>query len=332
MISIMVLLISRTRPSWTSPFWNRAVALTAGVGVLFSLGDNWVQNAIIRNETFIRESINRLVAEDLAAGHGAPTQVLLMLDKPNRLWWRSFDILSPTIARVWFKNLDTSFRLIPWFSMTGPWASWWQIRFGSDSEGVGNAKVWGGTVPYQHIAILYVSGHTARRVTQVDRADLSDFEVEWARDQPVSWASALPAELCPLVWSADHSAIMDGWSAAERDDKGPMRWTVSKAAELSLPASCNGRSLLRIVAAYAVSQRNVEDLKLMVNGQPLVYRRGVSDGNIVYEAELDAQLVSALPLLKIELGVNQLDTVPGATRQLGIAVRQIEISPLEGHP
>ena len=44
---------------------------------LFSLADNWVQNAIVRNETFIRESVNRIVAEDLAAGHGAPTQVLL---------------------------------------------------------------------------------------------------------------------------------------------------------------------------------------------------------------------------------------------------------------
>ena len=44
--------------------------------------------------------------------------------------------------------------------------SWWRIRLGPDSEGVGNAKVWGGTVPYEQIAILYVSERTARRLIQ----------------------------------------------------------------------------------------------------------------------------------------------------------------------
>jgi hypothetical protein len=309
--------------------WNAGVGLAVAIGAVFSLGQNWVQNAIASNETFIRENMERLVAENLALGRAAPSQVLLMLDKPNRLWWRSSDTLSPTMARVWFRGLDASFRLVPWPPMTGPWASWWQIRFGSDGEGVGNAKVWGGTVPYQDIAILYVSGHTARRVTQVDRQDLSDFDVEWARDQPVSWPSIPAAGLCPLVWTVDHGGIMDGWSAAERDDKGPMRWTITKEAHLSLPASCAGRARLRVVAAYAVSKHNSESVNLKVNGQPIAYRRASSDGNIVYEAELDPRIVSASPLLKLEIGVDELDTVPGATRRFGIAVRRVEVLPAD---
>lgn len=329
MIAIAALLISRTRPSWTSPFWNGTVALTAGVGVLFSLADNWVQNAIVRNETFIRESINRLVAEDLAAGHGAPTQVLLMLDKPNRLWWRSSDILSPTIARVWFKNLDTSFRLVPWFSMTGPWASWWQIRLGSDAEGVGNAKVWGGTVPYKKIDVLLVTERTARRLVQFDQKDLTGFDIDWARQQPVRLAGVSDSELCPLTWTADRPAVMDGWSEPERDDKGPVRWTISHTAHLSLPVRCSKGVRLHLVAAYAVTTGNLNSLKLSLNGRPIQYRRGSEDGDTVYEADLDAQALASSPLPTLQIAVDHLDQPVKGNRRLGIAIRRVEIVPTD---
>jgi len=105
-----------------------------------------------------------------------------MLDEPNRRWWRSDDVLSPVIARVWLRGHDTSFRLVPWFGLKSH--SWSRIRFGPDSEGVGNAKVWGGTIPYQEIAILHVIGRTAWRVAQLDPEDLVGFDIEWARDKP----------------------------------------------------------------------------------------------------------------------------------------------------
>ena len=118
---------------------------------------------------------------------------------------------------------------------------------------------------------------------------------------------------------------MDGWSEPERDDKGPIRWTISRAAHLSLPARCDGPLLLRVVAA--VSDRKVEGLQLSVNGRPLPYRRTARDGNIVYEAELDSQALSAPPLPELQIRVNQLDKVPGPSRQFGIAVRRIEVLP-----
>ena len=120
---------------------------------------------------------------------------------------------------------------------------------------------------------------------------------------------------------------MDGWSEPERDEKGPVRWTISRAAHLGLPLGCSGPLLLRVVAAYAVSARNLDQLQLSVDGHPLPYRRTSDGGNIVYEAELDTRALSASPLPKLQIGVDQLDTVPGASREFGIAIRRVELLP-----
>jgi hypothetical protein len=196
-LGVIAALVLGMRSTWRSWLWNGALALAVAIGVLFSLGHNWYQSAIATNETFIRDSVQRLVAEDVASGR-KPKQVLLMLDEPNRRFWRSADVLSPTIARVWLPGIDTSFRLAPWAAPSDiGWQSWWRIRFGPDSEGIGNAKVWGGTVPYEEIAILYVSGRTARRVTHLDRTDLAGFDIEWARDKPVSLSGATGRAVSP---------------------------------------------------------------------------------------------------------------------------------------
>ena len=106
-----------------------------------------------------------------------------------------------------------------------------------------------------------------------------------------------------------------------------MRWIISKVAELRLPARCPSRSRLRIVAGYAVSTRKTESLHLRVNGRTIAYHRKSSDGDIVYEAELDPRIVATSPLLRVEIDVDELDTVPGNKRPLGIAIRKVEILP-----
>lgn len=326
----VAILVSATPSALRLRLWNAATALAIGVGVLFSLGHNRVQIDYTNNEKFIRDSILRLVAEDFAAGRSPPLQVLLMLDKPNRSAWRSADTLSPIIARVWLRRDDVSFRLVPWEpSPTGDWAPWWRIRFGPDSEGVGNAKVWGGTVPYQQLRILHVGGDTARRVTTADREDFASWDVEWSREGPIALPPVSPARLCPITWSADRDVLSSGWSDAERDDKGPVRWTVSRSARLIFPATCNGRLLLRVVVAYAPSMRNIDGLKLRVNGRKLDYRRTRTDGNFIYQAEFDPSTLSTGPLLNVDLQVDALDTLPGATRNFGIAVRRVEVLPVK---
>jgi hypothetical protein len=329
LLGVVAIALATTTSHLRSRLWNAAVALAIGIGALFSLGHNRRQIEITSNEKFIRDSVLRLVAEDLAVGHDPPMQVLLMLDKPNRLTWRSADMLSPTMARVWLRRDDISFRLVPWLPASSrDRASRSAIRFGPDSEGVGNATVSGGTVPYQQLRILYVSGRAARRVTSADREDFAGWGVEWSREGPFALPPVDVAHLCPITWSADRNFLSDGWSEGERDDKGPVRWTMSRSARLIFPATCDGHLLLRVVVAYAISMRNIERLNVMVNGRNLSYHRTFADGNVVYEAEFDRRIVTG-PLFEIDLAVDALQTPPGGTRSLGIAVRRVEVLPIK---
>jgi hypothetical protein len=331
-VAVIALVFTRAHLARQS-FWAAMVALAIGVGELFSLGYNQRQVEITRNEKSIRDGLLRLVAEDLALGR-RPQQVLLMLDASARwtptglIKWRSLDVLSPTIARVWLQRDDISFRLVPW----GPpyssnWKPWWAIRFGSDSEGVGNAKVLGGTLPYSAVRVLEVRNGEARRVAVLDRSDVTGWEVEWDRDQPIRFSAVDSTKLCPLAWAADHDALTSGWSIAQVDRLGPVRWTVSRSAHLIVPAACEGAAALRATIAYAVSERNLEELAIRANGQQLRYRRHREDNNEIYEAEIPAGVLSRRPILDLELAVKTLDTVRGEGRNLGVAVRRIEVSP-----
>jgi hypothetical protein len=108
-----------------------------------------------------------------------------------------------------------------------------------------------------------------------------------------------------------------------------VRWTISRSARLTLPASCQSRSILRVVVAYAISTQNIERLTLRINGEKLQYRRTMTDNNnFVYEAEVPPTTLIAGPLLNIDFDVDALDTLPGAARQFGVAIRRVEIIPI----
>ena len=83
---------------------------------------------------------------------------------------------------------------------------------------------------------------------------------------------------------------------------------------------------LRVVAAYAVSNRNIEDLKLSVNGQRIEYRRTFKDGNTIYEADLDPQSVAAR--LCPDSRSPSTNSTPAWNSQLGIGIRRVEIVPI----
>jgi hypothetical protein len=331
-----ILMLATRASSLRQWLWTAMVGLAVGIGELLSLGHNQLQIEFVHNEKFIRDSIIRLVSEDLALGRRPPEQVLLMLDGTARSRWRSIDILSPVIARVWLQREDISFRLVNWLpTPSSYWAYWWPIRFGSDSEGVGNALlssdnamvVAAGAVPYEKVRILDVKNHTAKRVLVANRSDFTGLEVEWNRDGPVAFPGVDPTKLCPLTWSADQDALSSGWSVPQRDGKGGVRWTVSTSAHLTFPAACPDHSTLRVVVGFAVTSRNLDGLVLRANGQRLWYRRQTTDEGLVYEAELPTGILSAGPTVDIELAVRALDIAPGDNRRLGVAVRRIEILP-----
>src|SRR5262245_36510098 len=324
-----LLLIMLARPGLRRYcLWSTAVADFVGVGAAFSLAHNQWQEEITANEKFVRDGLFRLIAEDFASGRKPPLQILIMLDEKSRGRWRSSDTLSPVIARVWLKRDDISFRLVPWYPTPADvWASWWPVQFGPDSEGVTSAKLWGGVTPYENLRILDIKGDTAQRISIADRDAFRGWEVKWQRSGPISLPQ--PRAFCPVTWSADQDALSAGWSIAERDERGPFRWTTSRSARLTLPSDCRNRALLRVVAASALSPRNIDNLDLDANGHKLQYRRIIVDGEVVYEAELPAEVVGQKPLLDIDLAVSALDSIPNATRQFGIAIRQVEIQPAD---
>jgi hypothetical protein len=191
LLAFVAALVWVATPPLRARLWSGAVALAIAIGALFSLGHNRLQVDYTANERFIRDSMRRLVAEDLSIGLNPPTQILLKLDTPNRKRWRSSDILSPTIARVWLQRDDVSFRLLPWYAPPDRhWASWWPIRFGSDAEGVGNAKVGGGIVPYDELRILSINGRSAQRLTHAGRDEFAGYDVQWNRVGPIALPSA----------------------------------------------------------------------------------------------------------------------------------------------
>ena len=228
------------------------------------------------------------------------------------------------MARIWLHRDDISFRFIPWFQ--SDLFPWWRVEFGPDSAGVGNAKAPGGTIPYERIRILRVREHTALRVSAAGKDDFAGYEIEWNRDGPIALPTIDPSRLCPLLWSADRDILSQGWSAPERDEKGPVRWTISPSARLTFPAACQGRSNLRVVVAHAASTRDIADLSLRVNGQKVPYRRRSEDGNVIYDVELSAKQISSSPILNIDFVVGGIGFLPGTAR--GVAVRGVEIRPV----
>jgi hypothetical protein len=325
---VALFLIMTTRPRVQRyRFWIAAVSAAVGVGAAFSLAQNQEQVEITKNEKFVRESLMRLVAEEFAAGRKPPLQVLVMLDESYRPRWSS-DTLSPAMGRVWLQRDDISFRLGNWAPAPSSFlAPLWRIRFGPDSEGVGNGKLWGESVPYDRLRILEIKRHAARRISVADQDVFKGLEVEWQRTGAIILPEAGGVPFCPVTWSADHEVLGTGMGLTERDDKGPFRWTTSRAARLILPSDCRHRSLLRVVVARALSQRNIDNLALFANGQKLQHRRTLVEGDVVYEAELPAEIVAQKSVIEIDLAVTALDRIPNEIRQVGIAIRSVEIHP-----
>ena len=303
------------------------VGTAVAIAEFFWLGCDQHYVQLTRNDKHIRDSIIRLVSEDLALGRRPPEQILLLLHGAAR-GGTALAVLSPEIARAWLHRDDISFRPVNWLPLpTIDFSSWWKVRFGSDSEGVQNAKVFGGTVPYAQVRILEISSRTARRVLVADRADFAGLEVEWNRENPIVFPGVDLAKLCPLRWFADQDVLASGWALPEHDQQGAFRWTTDSSARLTFPAVCPDHSTLRIVVARAVGESE-DNLVLWANGRKLQNHRHTVDGNIVYESEFPSGTLSTRSTVDLELAANALHPASGTdNRQVGGAVRSIEILP-----
>jgi len=309
--------------------WPLFVGFITAVGLTFTLGHNRVQNDFSRGDVLAREGLRRVVAEDFLAGYRAPIQFILMLD--HAWWWRSLDTLSPVTARVWLGRSDISFRLMPTEPSPSPhYEAWWQPRFGNDSEGLKNAKVWGGAVPYEAVRVLrLLKGGAVDRLGSIGKEDIEDlmgWYASWEREQPLKLRNVTPKDICPLHWKADQDLLGNGWDVTEKNIDGqPFRWTVQKQAQLTLPNVCGRPTSIRVSLVGSVFRRNRDELRLTLDDIQLSYTRREEPGRYILEAALPASLSLTKPTMTLSLIVPQLDRVAGASRRLGVAVNSIEV-------
>lgn len=318
-LGIAALLVASLGASYRKPAWGAAVAALFGVALVVSLVHNSKQTNFSRAERTVRDAMLEAAAVDAVGGMKQPLRFLMLLD--SSFAWFSVDALSPVYARTWFGQNDISFRLAPSPHYADLLGDRPPVRFLPDGVEWGPANV--PLVPYEHVRVLALRDGRAERLATVTAQDLDGFLVDWQRDAPVH----LPvlATPCPLTWTADRPALMTGLDAAETDAQGPFRWMVAQNARIILPATCAAPSRLRIVVAQALSERNLADLSVAVDGRTLSLARRLEDGNHVYEAEMPA--TSPAKPLQLDLALRELDTLAGAPRAVGVAIRSITIGP-----
>jgi hypothetical protein len=305
--------------------WAFTVALLGGVAVLVSLLANQSQVRITQSEKRLRSAMADVLAKKLFAGSPGPFYFLVKRS-PNYTWYSS-DALSQVYAETWFPQYDVSFRFIPDRPIDSPYAQMWPIRFGSDGQGLGNAKLWGVTVPYAQVSMLQATAEKISTITALRSQDIAGLWAIWDRkdddilDLPIAGGSP-----CPLDWSADHPAMMSGWRGAERDAIGAFRWTVTRRADIRLPLGCAGAARISVTVAFAASEANLLGLRLSVNGSPISLVRTASKEGQKFSGVIPPGVLKPSKSDLIRLSIPKLVTIGG--QGLGVAVRNLQISPL----
>jgi hypothetical protein len=323
-LSVVALLVGAFAPRYRRGIWAAAVAGFCGCAVVSSLMANTLQVRITASEKRVKIALEDVLAQKLFAG-SAPPFYFLLVGRPGFFWYSS-DLLSDVYAKTWFPGANVTFRFVPKYPIESPLADQWPIRFGSDADGVGNAILWGRSVPYAQTDVLDLSPTTIRRRTHLGKSDISGYQAIWARGEDVTFAP-LSGMQCPISWSADRSAMLSGWGEAESDAKGPFRWTTSRSAEIDLPVDCSAPARLKVLIAYAVTERNLAAVRFLVNGREIPIRRaGTADG-VLYSGDVPVGVLDRSHANSVVIRVPETDRVGQAPRELGVAVRRIEIEP-----
>jgi hypothetical protein len=310
--------------------WCGSVAAVGALFVLVSFGFNSAQVTTTRVERALNEGLRGLLAEDAARGIHVPQNILIKLEPGVR--WPSSDVLSPDYAASWFPGQDVSFRILQVTPAPTPaWTAWWRVRFGPDDMGASNVRVGGGKAPYTQVQIASFDGHHLRPIETATAETFAGLQVDWDRSSPI--VNPLTASLLALVpkspgctfeWTASTDVPSSlGWSVPEHDEHGPFRWTVADTATLWVPR-CGTDMRVEVALAFAVSEANITGIRVSLAGHELAFERRSDEGTVLLAGRV-ALPADAPRIVPIAIRVPKLDTIPGASRQLGVAVRSIRV-------
>ncbi len=307
--------------------WGCLVAAGIACAFLIDVGHNQIQVASTRREMAVRQAIADIVK---AQGDGAQDGIthFLIRRRPG-VGWTSSDALSQTYISTWFPDRKLTLRVIPDQPPPDPdWKGWWTVSFGDDGAGVQNLAVDGSQAPYATVAVLDLDA--ADHVTLLSNATKADFDglaVAWNREGPLP--SPLSTEhSCGGAWTAAKAKGGTGFSVPEKDDTGPFRWTVARTASIVV-VPCSGPMRIKVEVAFAVTEENLSGLRIALSGRPLHLQAEHDASGTVLEGHVDGMESAEGKPVDLSLEVPKLDTVSGADRQFGVAVRSISVEPEE---
>ena len=139
-------------------------------------------------------------------------------------------------------------------------------------------------------------------------------------------AHALKPPSCNARWSADNDALTSGFDVPERDSVGAIRWMVAREATIVLPYRCAANGTIKIIVGYAITEANLDSLRLQIANENIPLEREFSPAGFIYTGHLPS---SQTGFVTAKLSVKRLDSLPNASRRFAVAVRSIEIAPEE---
>jgi hypothetical protein len=302
--------------------WAALVGLAAAGLIAVNFGHNKVQMLATATEKNLRNEMAQILAQELGVKH------FIVKMEPGASWI-SLDVMSPTYAKTFFPKRDITLRIIPAVEAPDPaWAPWWKIQFKRNDEGIGNANIRGGTVPYAEARILAFDGAKARSLQGATADEFAGLAVAWERDQPLPSGNpdASGGEAaCSFEWTPSKQLPSSGFSVPEQDTHGAFRWTVAKQASVTLPA-CDQPVQVEVRVAFALSEQNITQFTLAANGAPIPVEKSNTADGVAFVGK-SAASTDGKPLI-LTLSVPNLDRPAGGPRELGVAVRQIKIRPV----
>jgi hypothetical protein len=327
----IALLFLTSRRTIRSLLWRVGVAAAAATLFMIDIGHNSIQVRATASERNLYLGLRQQLADDLAAGAAFPQTYLVRLDPGTT--WISSDALSSTYASTWFPGQDVSMRIIQSAPPRNPdFVHWWRIRFGADDVGVENARVAGLAAAYRGIRIVSFDGRTVRALENVDAATFAGLQVDWARSGPLPRRPGSGSRTCSSEWTAADSVSGTGWGLTEKDQFAAFRWMTAREVSVAVPRCGDRPAELVVEAAFAVTDATLASLEAALDGKPVALERTTTARGPIYVGRVEQAVRSREGPYEVVLKVPKLDTLQGATRQFGVAIRRIEITAARASP
>ena len=173
-------------------------------------------------------------------------------------------------------------------------------------------------LPARDVTFAVWDGATFSVPEDVSKVDLANYAVDWRR--------TIPLRQCGLDWEASQDQNSVGFDGPEKDGIGWFRWSVTQTSSMQF-VPCSGPTHLEIVLAFALTEENVENITVMLADQILDMKLDHDARGIVLSADLDNSQSPLFRAVQLRITVPKLDTIAGASRQFGVAVRSVTVRP-----